>query len=581
MNNTNCELEEINDGDLFMENDIDPFAGLEREGAPKKLTLLNAFEWLSDASCCTRLSKEFLKDVRRVTRFIGKKISITPVQSVLLSIICAKTSSEGVCSMGEVVDHLGLSNFGFLPYRNEIKALQRRRLIRGKAYGGNKRYEASEKLLEAISNNENLLPQKREGLTFDEFCHQLYETIQEATNSSYETDIEMTLNDIRTLIKDNSHLAISQAFQNHPIEKDVDFLTFIFCVDRLLNRNQEEVNVELSNLDDFIGDSYKYSRLFHSIKTGNNMLVKDGLIELRCMGGFAGDSLKLTPKAMRLYLSEYEPIPISVNEGRQLKPDDIKPKELFYNADEKEQVANLAYILDENNYKGICDRLEEAGMRRGICVLLSGGPGTGKTETVLQLARNSGRPIIQVNVNDIMDKYVGETEKKAVSMFKYYRRLVKKSRIAPILFFNECDQLFSRRIENIRNSVDQMSNSLQNIILQQMETLEGILICTTNLVQNLDTAFERRFLYKIEFQKPSKEVKYNIWRNMLPDLTDEEAHVLSDTYDFSGGQIENITRKALIDKIMHRTDKLTMEQYHSYCRHELIEKNGNRTRIGF
>ena len=68
---------------------------------------------------------------------------------------------------------------------------------------------------------------------------------------------------------------------------------------------------------------------------------------------------------------------------------------------------------------------------------------------------------------------------------------------------------------------------------------------------------------------------------MLPDLTVEEAHILSDTYDFSGGQIENITRKALIDKIMQGTDKLSLEQYHDYCRHELIEKNSNRPRIGF
>ena len=114
-----------------------------------------------------------------------------------------------------------------------------------------------------------------------------------------------------------------------------------------------------------------------------------------------------------------------------------------------------------------------------------------------------------------------------------------------------------------------------------MEALEGILICTTNLVQNLDTAFERRFLYKIEFQKPSTEVKFHIWKSMLPDLSDDEANTLAETYDFSGGQIENITRKALIDKIMQGTEKLTMEQYHNYCRHELIEKNSNRPRIGF
>jgi SpoVK/Ycf46/Vps4 family AAA+-type ATPase len=581
MMNIICNLEENATEDLFMDNEPETSPGMERLKAPRKLTLLNAFEWLYDASGCSTLSKEFLKDARRATKYIGKKFAITPEQSVFLSIICAETSNGGTCTMGDMANHLAFSQFGFMPYRDDLRALQRRRLVRVKSTYRGREFSAPEKLLDAISKDQELLPMKLGGLDFNEFCRQLNELVEEATKEDMDIDTDLILSDIRMLISNNSHLEISRAFLNNPIENDVDFLTFIYCVNQLANWNREEISLVQSSLDDFIGDAYEHSQLCHSIMTGHNQLVRDGLIETKCVGGFAGDSIKLTSKAVQLYLKEYEPIPVSLNENLQLKPEDIKPKELFYNAEEHDQVAHLAYILNEKNYKGICDRMERAGMRRGICILLSGGPGTGKTETVLQLARTSGRPIIQINVNDIMDKYVGETEKKATRAFKYYRRAVKNSPIAPILFFNECDQLFSRRLENIQRSVDQMNNALQNILLQQMEALEGILICTTNLVQNLDTAFERRFLYKIEFQKPSTEVKFHIWKSMLPDLSDDEANTLAETYDFSGGQIENITRKALIDKIMQGTDKLSLEQYHDYCRHELIHKNGNKARIGF
>lgn len=95
-----------------------------------------------------------------------------------------------------------------------------------------------------------------------------------------------------------------------------------------------------------------------------------------------------------------------------------------------------------------------------------------------------------------------------------------------------------------------MENSLQNIILQEMERLEGIMIATTNLTENLDKAFERRFIYKVQFKKPETDVKAKIWKSMLPDLTDEEAAVLARRYDMSGGMIENITRKKSVTEII-------------------------------
>ena len=147
------------------------------------------------------------------------------------------------------------------------------------------------------------------------------------------------------------------------------------------------------------------------------------------------------------------------------------------------------------------------------------------------------------------------------------------------MFFNEADALINKRTENIEHSVDKMDNAMQNIILQEIENLDGILIATTNLTSNLDKAFERRFLFKIEFNKPNYEVKAKLWHSMLKDLSDEQAMFLARNYDFSGGQIENIARKNTIDYILTGNTP-SLEQIESYCKVELLD-NSQRKRIGF
>ena len=120
-------------------------------------------------------------------------------------------------------------------------------------------------------------------------------------------------------------------------------------------------------------------------------------------------------------------------------------------------------------------------------------------------------------------------------MFTDYSEKLANSEVAPILFFNEADAIFGKRHTNVNSEVEHMSNVMQNIILQAMENFESILIATTNLTDNLDKAFERRFLYMIEFKKPSVEVRKKIWLSMVPELGEKNAEVLASRYDFNGG----------------------------------------------
>ena len=224
--------------------------------------------------------------------------------------------------------------------------------------------------------------------------------------------------------------------------------------------------------------------------------------------------------------------------------------------------------------------MEQTGFRTGFACLFYGGPGTGKTETVYQLARQTGRDIMVVDVPQIKSKWVGDSEKNIKALFDRYRELVKRAKQTPILLFNEADAIIGIRQQGAQRAVEKMENSIQNIILQEMETLDGIMIATTNLQQNLDKAFERRFLYKIKFEKPTVEARVLIWRTMIPDLSEMDAKTLAAKYDFSGGQIENIARHYTIDSILHdaKEDKLAMLINH--CDNERLDSNASKA-IGF
>lgn len=153
--------------------------------------------------------------------------------------------------------------------------------------------------------------------------------------------------------------------------------------------------------------------------------------------------------------------------------------------------------------------------------------------------------------------------------------------IAPILLFNEADAVLGIRQEGAQRAVDKMENSIQNIILQEMETLEGIMIATTNLTGNLDKAFERRFIYKIEFERPTVEAKQQIWKSMIPSLPDETALSLASDYDLSGGQIENIARKRTVELILSGNEP-SDSKIREYCQSEsLSTKEEKRKKIGF
>ena len=289
---------------------------------------------------------------------------------------------------------------------------------------------------------------------------------------------------------------------------------------------------------------------------------------------------KLTEEAKRTLLGE-----LNINAAEEkladvLDADKLPGKQLFFPKDIQRQVDELTSFLQPENYQKIQERMKEKGFRNGFACLFYGGPGTGKTETVYQLARQTGRNIMTVDVPQIKSKWVGESEKNIKALFDRYREQVKRAKLTPILLFNEADAIIGIRQEGAQRAVDKMENSIQNIILQEMEQLDGIMIATTNLQQNLDKAFERRFLYKVKFEKPTIEARSCIWHSMIPDLNDMDVQTLASKYDFSGGQIENIARHYAIDNILHGQSNDMLSMLIAHCDNERLDERKQR-KIGF
>lgn len=254
-------------------------------------------------------------------------------------------------------------------------------------------------------------------------------------------------------------------------------------------------------------------------------------------------------------------------------------KQLFLNAEERRSFDELSSLLTRKNLRQVNSRLKAAGMSSGFTCLFYGAPGTGKTEAAFQLANLTGRDLYQVNMSEMHDMWVGESEKNVRRLFSAYQDVRKKSKQVPILLLNEADAVLGKRLEAVYRSTDQMENRIQNIFLQELEDFQGILIATTNLAQNLDGAFERRFLYKVQFNLPDADVRRRLWQSMLPALQETEAAWLSEEFvAFAGGQIANVARKVTVDEVLHG-ERTPLDRIAVYCRQEHIASARNP--IGF
>lgn len=513
-----------------------------------------------------------MKKVEDEMDFLTAKLSLTKMQVLILGMLIDR---DGALASANMAHYLGMSNLEFLANQSELDDLIARRLVRN-FVDRNERsaYLIRAEVMKSYLNNQVYKAENYKNLSLPDFLNTFDRlmglSLDDAiTNAELEQEITLLLNNNRELFLCKPILGFKYPEQ----------LFFLICAWKYAYYNDKEV--ELFEVFQLV-NQLKLGRMQNELKNKRSPLLKDKLLEE------GGRDSKMRVRGVYSVSSEYrDRLKTELNldfddddKCSDLKSfKDIKEKKLYFNPDEEKYLSELKSLMDHEKFQDIQRRLSEYGMRKGFACLFYGAPGTGKTESVLQLARMSGRDIMEVNITDIKSKWVGDSEKNIKDIFNRYRFLCEKSDRCPILLFNEADAVFGVRNENVRRSVDHMENAIQNIILEEMEKLDGILIATTNMATNLDKAFERRFLYKIEFTKPDLEARAHIWSDMIPELSEGDANVLAGKYSFSGGQIENIARKQIVNRIL-RNEDITLNRLQSYCDSETISDT-RRTVVGF
>lgn len=290
----------------------------------------------------------------------------------------------------------------------------------------------------------------------------------------------------------------------------------------------------------------------------------------------------LSPKVCKaLFYGHRELIRYSFlsKQAEVIKYEAISEKDLYYEPQDQNIVKTLEKIISEENYQEVRRRLTQKGRNGGISVMLHGGPGVGKTELVKQLARRSRRDIFNVNVSKIYGSLWGETEKNIQAVFRNFKYMASICPTSPILLFNEADGILKTRGKGDGSAVSHGEDIIQTIILQEMEDFEGFFFATTNVANNIDKAFGRRFLFKLEVHSPGPETRAKIWETMIPEIDVKQRKHLAERYTFSGGQIENISRRIdIFEALEGRTP--TDAEILNFCEEEVSEKKTGE-KIGF
>lgn len=547
-----------------------------KQSKKQELDLLQAVEKIVELAKDSQLSKDFFRKAGKYIKYLSEALDLTKEQSVMMSLFIDNSEDSSI-SISDFGTFLGCRTTRIIRFMNDIDVLEKRGLIICCRDRRGRSYRVPMKVIEAFQHNELYKPDDLSGLSCAELFAELEDIFDMRKND--ELTEKGVCEKIRELFTNNPNLIFVEKLKSFNFDVEDELLLILFS--HLFVNNSDD-NIGYHDLD-FLFDKRRWNRIKSSLNAGEHILLSAKMIEYNNDDGFVNrESFRMTMEAKRTLFEELNLSSLNTNQKKAglLKADDIAIKKLYYDEEVRKQVSELTQLLNDDHYQEIRNRLKESGFRCGFTCLFYGMPGTGKTETVLQLAKETGRDIMQVNISEIKSMWVGESEKNIKALFDNYRNKVRESKLTPILLFNEADAIIGKRQEGAERAVDKMENSIQNIILQEMETLDGILIATTNLAQNMDKAFERRFLYKIRFTKPTIEARMSIWREMIPTLSEADTHALAVKYDFSGGQIENIARHYAIDNILHGSSSNVLETLSIHCDNERLEKKEQR-KIGF
>jgi hypothetical protein len=523
------------------------------------------------------LLNDIQNDIEIIAYFLDLDLKFTPLFSVM---ICEQLMGE-VNSVRKTMKNMGYGSLEIINSNENIKSLKKRGWIsiskrRFHSFKTDE-FEISKLVLDAITYNDKTKLVKQKPDTLVEALIQIRQII---SNANGDFDLDDFISSVMLDLENYLSFRFISSIIDHKSLTDLERLVIIWMASDVVYGREE---FDFDSVIEFFTQDPSYAFNFKQrISKGTSHLIIDGFIEFKRPNYVDFSSVKLGDKTNEML---YELRQNSDQKKRTAKytvliePQDLKEQSLFFNTANDSSIQKVDQLLSNENFDKLMNKFQEKGMKDCLTMLFHGYPGTGKTELVKQLALKHERSIYQVDISGIKDMWVGESEKNMKKVFKEYADALKFNRRTPILLFNEADALLGLRT-NVQYSVDQMNNSLQNILLQELEDMKGIFIATTNLINNIDGAFDRRLLYKLKFELPDPDTRFKILQNQFPIVDKKELKEISENYNLSGGQIQNIKRKLIADQILFADECNEGASLITYVKTEISFRT-NKDIIGF
>lgn len=548
-----------------------------------KSTLLDSITKVFEQSTGCKLDTSVFTTLDSELTLLAAYFKVTKTQAFFVSVVFNLNYKGSVVSFNNLLDCLGCVPSKLLEYAQDFESICNKGIFMKQRSSSDVNLAFSEdsffvkrSITEAILRKKSVTSKgKKRVVTEISLLNKLFKL------ASYRNNGTISTSDLFRITKDivskNQQLPLLKMVSDLNLS-DINQYLYVYLLWITLDC-EESANAKL--FADMVFDKTNDSIVFlQSIVSKNNELFKLRLIENSDAIVYRSTEIKLSDESAEMLKAFNIVVPYSGNQKYNIiNLQEIVKKELYFNEEEQSQLNIINSLLDDVKFGEIQSKLKDNGQAQGIAVLFYGFPGTGKTESVYQIAKQTGREIMKVDISQSRSKWHGESEKIVKEIFSDYNSFASKSEKTPILLFNEADAILSFRATGKMSDISKSESNVQNIILEELENFKGIIFATTNIVTNLDMAFERRFLFKVEFGKPNLQIKSKIWKSKFPNLSDFDCNFLSQKFNFTGGQIDNILKKKEINRILSGSD-VTIKTIIEFCENEQISKN-QASKIGF
>ncbi|EAK6995342.1 ATP-binding protein [Campylobacter jejuni] len=432
----------------------------------------------------------------------------------------------------------------------------------------------------------------------DEFARiQLYERLSFIQKSAYNSEIKNQIKLYKRHIKERLkkskfYNVLADIFKEYNLEHKEQIIFLALLKEEYALSNESSISREMNSLLSLISENdlerHKNKKLLQENAPLLNLIECDEY--LNAFGDISKSFFIIDEILQRII--NFEP-----KQSKKIKIESVlKDQDIFELIEPSTDINDI--IMPENTKellenilkqqdKKVLERLHSWGIKSNknieAKIIFYGPAGTGKTMSALAMAKSMKKSVLSFDCSKILSKWVGESEQNVRKIFDTYKNIVQTCKQSPILLLNEADQFLSTRVDGSSGS-DKMHNQMQNIFLEQIERFSGVIIATTNFLESLDSAFSRRFDYKIEFKKPDFKDRLKIWEKFLPKKAlfekDFDINILSN-YELSGAQILMVVKNTALKVAVSKDGVFKMQDFIESIQKELNSSFDKSKIVGF